>query len=106
MQVCVVKILQKSLRLLLYCMLTCGFVFSCLFICKLGLDDECCYILRDDYLNNNIQNTTQKSKLRWNNTNATENWGGPMCSGRAGSTCSTRATRCVTLVTNPVICHE
>jgi hypothetical protein len=28
------------------------------------------------------------------------------CSGRVGSSCSTSGTRCVSLVTNPVISHE
>ena len=54
--------------------------------------------------NNDIQNITQKTKDRATRTSL-KTGGELMCSERVGSSCSTYATRRVTLVTNPVTSH-
>ena len=54
--------------------------------------------------NNDIQNITQKTKDRATRTSL-KTGGELMCSERVGSSCSTYATRRVTLVTNPVTIH-
>jgi len=55
--------------------------------------------------NNDIQNITQKTKDRATRTSL-KTGGELICSERVGSSCSTYATRRVTLVTNPVTSHE
>ena len=55
--------------------------------------------------NNDLQNTTQKTKDRTTRTPLKP--GGELrCSGRVSSSCSISGTRRVTLVTNPVISQE
>jgi len=55
--------------------------------------------------NNDLQNTTQKTKDR--ETRTPLKTGGELwCSGRVGSSCSSCGTRRVTLVTNPVIINK
>ena len=54
--------------------------------------------------NNDIQNITQKTKDRTTRTSS-KTGGELMCCERVGSSCSTYATRRVTLVTNPVTSH-
>jgi hypothetical protein len=59
--------------------------------------------IKDKSKNNDLQSTAQN----------TEDWatrtqlksGGLRCSGWVGSFCSTSGTRCVNIVTNPVISH-
>jgi hypothetical protein len=61
-----------------------------------------------------VQNDKQRSKTHENKTEdrvtrtplITESKGELMCSGRMSSSCSTRDTRRVDLVTNPLISHE
>ena len=48
---------------------------------------------------------TYKTKDRVTRTTL-KTWGERRCSGRVSSSCSTSDTRCVNLVTNPVISHE
>jgi hypothetical protein len=55
--------------------------------------------------NNNLQNTTQKTKDRARQTSL-KTRGEPRGSRRVGSSCSTSGTRCITLVTNLVMSHE
>ena len=55
--------------------------------------------------NNDIQNITQKTKDRATRTSL-KTGGELVCSERVGISCSTYATRRVTLVTNPVSSHE
>jgi len=55
--------------------------------------------------NNNLQNTTQKTKDRERRT-PLKTGSEFKCSGRVSSSYSTNGTRRVTLVTNPVIFHE
>jgi hypothetical protein len=52
--------------------------------------------------NNDLQNITHKSKTRATRT-PLKTGGELWCPGRISSSCSTSGTRCVTLVTNPVI---
>jgi hypothetical protein len=55
--------------------------------------------------NNDLQNTTHKTKDRITRTPLkTGDESG--CPARVSSSCSTSGTRCVNLVTNPVISHE
>jgi len=54
--------------------------------------------------NNDLQNNTQKTKDRVTRT-PLKTGGELRCSGREGSSCSTRGSRHVTLVTNPARSH-
>jgi hypothetical protein len=56
-------------------------------------------------INNDLQNTPQKTKDRVTRISLITG-GEPRCSGRVSSSCSTRGTRHVTLGTNPMISHE
>jgi hypothetical protein len=56
-------------------------------------------------INNDLQNTTQKTKDRTTRT-PLKTWDELRYSGRVSSSCSTSGTRRLTLVTNPVISHE
>ena len=60
---------------------------------------------KDKRTNNNIQNIIKYTKNRA--TRIPLKLGGELRYSRTvRSFCSTSATRCVTLVTNPMICHE
>ena len=55
--------------------------------------------------NNDLQNSTHKANDQ--DTRTPLKTGGELrCPGRVGSSCSASGTRCVNLVTNPVISHE
>ena len=56
------------------------------------------------WTNNDLQNTTQKTKDRVTQTSL-KSGVELRCSGRASSSCSTSGTRRVNLFTNPVISH-
>ena len=56
---------------------------------------------KDKRINNNLQNTTEKTKDRVMQTSLKTGCEF-MCSGRVNSSCSTSGTRHVTLVTNPI----
>ena len=60
---------------------------------------------KDTRKNNDLQNITQKTKDRTTGT-PLKTGNELLCSGRAGSSCSTCVTGRVTLVANPVISHE
>jgi hypothetical protein len=60
---------------------------------------------RDKRTNNNLQNTTQKTK-DWAAGASIKPRGELRCSGPVNRFCSTSGTRRVTLVTNPVTSHE
>ena len=55
----------------------------------------------DKRINNNLQNTTEKTKNRVMQTSLKTGCEF-MCSGRVNSSCSTSGTHHVTLVTNPI----
>ena len=56
-------------------------------------------------INSDLQNTTHKTKDRETRTRQTTR-GELRCSGRVGSSCSTRGIRRINIVTNPVINYE
>ena len=60
---------------------------------------------RDKRTNNDLQNITQKTNDQSTST-PTNNTGELTCPRRVSSSCSTRGTRRVSIVTNPVISHE
>ena len=58
-------------------------------------------------INNDLQNIHIKVKTKERVTRTPLKTGGELrCSGRVSNSCSTRGTRRVNLVTNPVIGHE
>ena len=60
---------------------------------------------RDRRTKHDLQNTTQKRK-DWATRIPLKSWGEIRCSGRVSNCCSACSTRCVTLVTKPVIGHK
>ena len=60
---------------------------------------------RETRTNNNLQNTTQKTKDRATQT-PLETEGELRCSGRVSSSCSTSGSHRVTIVSNSIKSHE